>query len=73
MTVGRYVKLFAGSLTLLSVLLGAPASPVFTNQNWLWVTSFVGFMLAQSAVTGFCPMSIVLRAVGVKTCATTGE
>jgi hypothetical protein len=70
MTVGRYVKLFAGSLILASLLLGAPASPVFTNQNWLWLTSFVGFMLAQSAITEFCPMAILLRAFGVKTCAT---
>ena len=69
MTVGRYVKLMAGSFILLSLALGASASPVFHSQNWLWVTGFVGFMLAQSAITGFCPMGIALRALGVKTSA----
>ncbi len=66
MTVGRYVRLFAGSFVVLSLALGAPASPVFQNENWLWFTAFVGFMMAQSALTGFCPMATVLRALGVK-------
>jgi hypothetical protein len=73
MTVGRFVKLFAGTLVLLSLSLGAPASPVFKNQSWLWLATFVGFMLAQSAITGFCPMATVLRGLGVKTCATADE
>jgi hypothetical protein len=67
MTVGRYVKLLAGSLIVLSVALGAPASPLFQGQGWLWFTGFIGFMLAQSAITAFCPMGILLRALGVKT------
>jgi len=66
MNIGRYVRLFAGSFVLLSLALGAPPSPVFQNQNWLWFTGFVGFMMAQSAITGFCPMAIILRALGVK-------
>ncbi|HEX9289281.1 MAG TPA: DUF2892 domain-containing protein [Anaeromyxobacteraceae bacterium] len=66
MTIPRYVRLFAGSFTVLSLALGAPASPLFHSQNWLWLTGFVGFMMAQSAITGFCPMAIALRALGVK-------
>jgi len=66
MTIPRYVRLFAGSFTVLSLALGAPASPLFHSQNWLWLTGFVGFMMAQSAITGFCPMAIGLRALGVK-------
>ncbi len=66
MTIGRYVRLFAGSFVLLSLVLGAPVSPVFRNLNWLWFAGFVGFMMAQSGITGFCPMGTVLRAMGVK-------
>ncbi len=66
MTIRRYVQLFAGLFVVVSLALGAPASPVFQSQNWLWLTGFVGFMLAQSGITGFCPMAIVLRALGVK-------
>ncbi len=66
MTVDRYVRLFAGALVVLSLALGAPGSPVFLNLHWLWFTGLVGFMMAQSAITGFCPMGAVLRALGVQ-------
>ncbi len=71
MTVTRYVQLFAGILVFLSVGLGAAGSPLYHSAHWLKFTAFLGFMLAQSAVTGFCPMGSILRAlgVGVKSCA----
>jgi hypothetical protein len=31
----------------------------------LWFTAFVGFNLLQSSFTGFCPIEIVLRNLGV--------
>ena len=65
MTIERYVRLFAGTFVLLSLALGAPASPVFQSANWLWFTAFVGLNLMQSAFTGFCPLVNVLRALGV--------
>jgi hypothetical protein len=65
MTIERYVRLFAGSFVLLSLALGAPASPVFQSASWLWFTGFVGLNLAQSSLTGFCPLVNVLRALGV--------
>jgi hypothetical protein len=65
-TIDRYVRLFAGSFVLLSLALGARASPVFVSASWLWFTAFVGANLLQSSVTGFCPLVNVLRAVGVK-------
>ncbi len=68
MTIPRYVQLFMGSSTLLSIAFGAPASPMFHSQRWLWCTVFIGFMAAQSAITGFCPMAVLLRALGVKDC-----
>ena len=61
MNLDRSVMAFAGSMVLLSVLLSRIHSP-----NWLWLTVFVGANMLQSAFTGFCPLAIVLRRVGVK-------
>jgi hypothetical protein len=66
MTVDRYVRLFAGALVVMSLALGATGSPLFQNAHWLWFTGFIGFMMAQSALTGFCPMGTILKALGVK-------
>ena len=66
MTTERLVRLFAGFLVLLSVGLSVPACPLFVSQKFLWLTAFVGFMLFQAALTGFCPMEIILKAMGVK-------
>jgi uncharacterized membrane protein YfcA len=63
MSIERYVRLFAGSFVLLSLALGAPASPVFQSANWLWFTAFVGANLVQSVFTGFCPLVTILRAL----------
>jgi hypothetical protein len=65
MTIERYVRLFAGSFVLISLALGAPASPLFVSANWLWFTAFVGANLFQSSLTGFCPLVNILKAVGV--------
>jgi hypothetical protein len=65
-TTERFVRLFAGSFVLLSLALGAPASPFFHSAHWLWFTTFVGLNLAQSSFTGFCPLVNVLHALGVK-------
>jgi hypothetical protein len=66
LTTERYVRLFAGSFVLLSLALGAPGSPLFHGARWLWLTVFVGANLAQSSLTGFCPLVNVLRALGVR-------
>ena len=62
MTIDRIVLVFAGSVILLSTLLA-----VIHNLNWLWFTAFVGANLLQSAFTGFCPLAIFLKKLGVKT------
>ncbi|MGD9021718.1 MAG: DUF2892 domain-containing protein, partial [Lysobacterales bacterium] len=54
MTINRFVRTFAGTLILLSLLLGAPASPVFHSTYWLWLTVFVGVNLFQAGLTGWC-------------------
>ena len=64
--IARHVRLFAGTLVLVLLALGAPGSPLFVSANWLWFTAFVGANLFQSSLTGFCPLVNVLRALGVK-------
>ena len=67
MNVERTVRIIAGLFILLSLALGAEASPLFQNVNWLWFTAFVGFNLFQSGLTRFCPMDRGLAKCGVKT------
>ncbi|MGF1546813.1 MAG: DUF2892 domain-containing protein [Thiotrichales bacterium] len=61
MSIDRVVLAFAGVVILASVLLG-----VYHNPNWLWLTGFVGVNLLQSAFTGFCPLAMILKSMGVK-------
>jgi len=55
------IRLFAGFFVLSSVILSQVHHP-----NWLYFTGFVGFMLMFSSLTGFCPMEIILKSLGVK-------
>jgi hypothetical protein len=61
MSIDRFVLAFAGLLILVSLLLGVYASPY-----WFWFTAFVGANLFQSAFTGFCPLALILRKMGVR-------
>lgn len=61
MTIDRMVIFFAGSFILISLLLSQ-----LHSVYWLWFTAFVGANLIQSAITGFCPMAMVLKAIGIK-------
>ena len=61
MTIDRYVLAFAGGFIIISVLLS-----VFHSLYWLLFTAFVGFNLFQSAITGFCPLAIILKKLGVQ-------
>ena len=61
MCIDRFVMRFAGTMVLLSLLLGHYVSPY-----WFWFTAFVGANLLQSSFTGFCPLAVVLRKVGMK-------
>ncbi len=66
MSIDRIVFAVAGVFILLSIALGMPTSPLFQHEYWLYFTAFVGANLLQSAFTGFCPMVIILKAVGAK-------
>lgn len=61
MTVERALRLVAGILLLVSVLL-----TIYVSQNWLYFTAFIGLNLLQSGITNWCPMMIILRKAGVK-------
>lgn len=65
MTINDYIHLFAGTFILLSLALGADASPLFLSRHWLWLTAFVGANLFQYGLTKFCPMGLVLKKLGV--------
>ena len=61
MSIDRLVIAIAGSFILISLLLAH-----YHSELWLWFTAFVGANLLQSAFTGFCPMAIILKKLGVK-------
>lgn len=66
MTSWRMVRVIAGVLMLLSLALGAPASPFFVNQWWLAFTVFIGVNVLQSGITNWCLMEIIMRKLGMK-------
>lgn len=61
MTIDNAVMMFAGFMVLLSLALGFYVSPY-----WYLLTAFVGLNLMQASVTGFCPVAIAFRKLGVK-------
>jgi len=60
MTIGRMIRIFAGTFVLASLALGWWVSPWF-----FLVTAFVGLNLFQSGITKWCLMEDILRALGV--------
>ncbi|HEY7866622.1 MAG TPA: DUF2892 domain-containing protein [Psychromonas sp.] len=61
MTVENGVRVIAGSMILLSVLLTQ-----FVHPGFIWLTVFVGLNLLQSAFTGICPAAFLLKKCGCK-------
>ncbi len=60
MNIDRIILAFAGSMILISLLLG-----YFVTPAWLLLAAFVGLNLLQSAFTGFCPLAMLLRRLGL--------
>jgi hypothetical protein len=60
MNIDRVILAFAGSMILVSLLLG-----YFVAPAWLLLAAFVGLNLLQSAFTGFCPLAMLLRRLGL--------
>lgn len=61
MNIDRFVLAFAGAVVLVSLSLG-----IWVDQNWFFLTAFVGLNLFQSSFTGFCPLAIILRKLGMQ-------
>lgn len=61
MPIDRVVLAFAGTVVLLSLGLSRWHDPA-----WLWLTAFVGANLLQSAFTGFCPLAMILKRLGLR-------
>jgi hypothetical protein len=66
MTIENIVMAVAGFFVMLSLALGWSASPIFHHEYWLFFTGFVGLNVFQSAFTGFCPLALILKAMGFK-------
>lgn len=61
MSIDRFVFAFAGIVILASLALSQ-----LVHVNFLWLTAFVGANLLQSAFTGFCPLAMILKRIGLK-------
>jgi len=61
MTVDRIVHLVAGLMVLIGLGLAH-----FIHENWLLLPAFVGLNLAQSGLTNFCPLALILKKAGVR-------
>ncbi|HVZ54847.1 MAG TPA: DUF2892 domain-containing protein [Pseudolabrys sp.] len=61
MNIDRAVLILAGSMVLVSVVLGWLVSPY-----WLLLTAFVGLNMLQAAFTGFCPAATIFAKLGLK-------
>ena len=61
MTLDRVVFVFAGLVVLAGVALAYLVSPW-----WMLLTAFAGANMIQAAFTGFCPVALVFKKLGVK-------
>ena len=66
MTSWQLVRIIAGTLILLSLAFGYPASPWFISQWFLAFTAFIGANLLQSGLTKWCLMESIVRTLGIK-------
>ena len=65
MNAQRWTMTLAGAFIILSLLLALMSGTInMSGISWLWFTAFVGLNLFQSGITGFCPLTKILRAVG---------
>ena len=61
MTVNRVLHIVAGAFVLASLALAH-----FVSPKWLYFTAFVGLNMLQASFTGFCPLAMILRKLGVR-------
>ena len=61
MTIERALRIIAGLMLLISVLLTH-----FVNPWWILFTAFIGLNLLQSGFSNWCPMISLLRVLGLR-------
>ena len=59
MNIDRFIRLIAGTVVLTGIALAH-----FVNPWWLLLSTFAGLNLVQSALTGFCPPTLLFRKLG---------
>ncbi|WP_430929889.1 YgaP family membrane protein [Plesiomonas shigelloides] len=60
-TADKGVRVVAGIILLISIGL-----TVWQDPNYIWLSVFVSINLIQSAFTGFCPVELLLRRLGME-------
>jgi len=65
MIITDWVHTIAGFFIMFSLALGVEASPLFHHPYWLFLTAFVGANLFQYGFSKFCPLAMILKALGV--------
>lgn len=63
MTVERALRLTAGTVVGLSLLLG-----IYHSPHWFWLTGFVALNLFQSGFTNACPAKSIYEWMGLPSC-----
>ena len=58
MSIENMIRILAGTLILISVVLG-----LLVSSYWFILAAFVGVNLVQSAFTRFCPAEIILKRI----------
>lgn len=61
MPIDRIVLAAAGIFILITLMLAQLHSPY-----WQLFTAFIGLNLLQSAFTGFCPLAVILKKLGIQ-------
>jgi len=61
MKVNDYIHSIAGIFIITSLTLGN-----WVHPYWHFMTLFVGLNLLQYGFSGFCPMGLILKKIGVK-------
>jgi len=65
MIITDWIHTMAGFFILFSLALGVEVSPLYHSSYWLLFTAFVGLNLLQFGFSKFCPMGVILKALGI--------
>jgi len=47
-------------------IFGSALCALFIDERWLYFTLFVGFLFMSFAMTGYCPMALLLDKFGLR-------